>query len=168
MKVLLLSVTERGEEDLCGPHVAKMLLHHFPAATIVQQSTGAEAEEIRKALEANEDCNFILTTGGIGIAAKNVTPEVTSKHCERMLPGVAELLRMELYKQLTPYSVLSRGVAGIRGNTIIINLPSSLKAALLCTRLLVPILTHGPQMLEGKEHDSFDPGIMGMGSKQTG
>jgi molybdopterin adenylyltransferase len=80
-----------------------------------------------------------------------VTPEATRGYCERELPGIAEALRAESYKE-TPTAVLSRGVAGIRGETIIVNFPGSVKAVRLCTRVLIPVMEHALSMLRGEGH----------------
>jgi molybdopterin adenylyltransferase len=170
MKALILTVSERasrGEyEDLRGPHSEKVLVHHFPGLQVARFVVPDEGQSIRKAFEEHADADFIITTGGTGMSPRDVTPDVTAEFCERLLPGIAEMLRFESYKQ-TPYAALSRGVAGVRGNTIIVNLPGSLKGALLCTRLLVPLMSHGPKMLRGEEHESYEPGMLGLGSKEA-
>jgi molybdopterin biosynthesis enzyme MoaB len=83
--------------------------------------------------------------------AVEVVPDEKQAICERELPGIAEALRAESYKE-TPTAVLSRGAAGIKGNTIIVNFPGSLKAVRLCTRVLIPIMEHALSMLRGEGH----------------
>jgi molybdopterin adenylyltransferase len=170
MKVLILTVSDRaskGEyDDISGPHIEKVLVHHYPGLDVARFVVPDEAQDIRKAFEEHSDADFVITTGGTGISPRDVTPDVTAEYCERMLPGIAEILRSESYKQ-TPYAALSRGVAGIRGKTVIVNLPGSLKGALLCTRILVPLIGHAPKMIRGEGHESYEPGALGLGSKDA-
>ena len=81
-----------------------------------------------------------------------MTPEATAAYCDRLVPGIGEILRSESYK-VTPQAMLSRGIAGQKGKTIIINLPGSVKAAKFCTGLLLPIVDHAPRMILGKGHE---------------
>jgi molybdopterin adenylyltransferase len=110
-----------------------------------------EAQAIVAAFQRNGQADFILTTGGTGISPRDVTPEATSNYCDRELPGIAEILRAESYKE-TPTAVLSRGYAGIKGNTIIVNFPGSVKAVRLCTQVLIPVMEHALSMLHGEGH----------------
>jgi len=98
--------------------------------------------------------NLVVTTGGTGAAPRDVTPEATKKVIEREMPGLAELIRSEGYKK-TPFAVLSRGVAGIRKGTLIINLAGSPKAVEEGMEILAPVLPHALQMLRGEnlEHN---------------
>ena len=88
---------------------------------------------------------------GTGISPRDVTPEATRRFCERELPGIAEMLRARSYEE-TPMAVLSRGCAGLKGRTIVVNFPGSLKAASLCVRLLIPVMEHALSMLRGEGH----------------
>ncbi|MBD3390920.1 MAG: molybdenum cofactor biosynthesis protein [Chitinivibrionales bacterium] len=168
MKILVLTVSDsasRGaRQDLAGPHIEKVLLHHFPEAAIARFVAADDAAEIRRAFDEHADAEFVFTTGGTGISPRDITPDVTAEYCERLIPGIPEMLRAESCKQ-TPYAALSRAVAGIHGTTIIVNLPGSLKGALLCTRLLIPIIGHAAKMLAGEGHESYEPGALGLGSK---
>ena len=101
------------------------------------------------------DFNVILTTGGTGFTSRDVTPEATSKVIEREAPGLAEAMRAGSLL-VTPHAMLSRGVAGIRKRTLIINLPGSPKAALENYQIVVPVLTHAVQML--KDDSSAEEG----------
>jgi molybdopterin adenylyltransferase len=155
MKVLVLTVSDRASkgvyEDLSGPAIEKILLEHFPDISIRRMIVPDEPKEIRKVLESALSEDYIITTGGTGLSPRDITPEVTTDFCEKMLPGIAEILRMESYRQ-TPNAMLSRGVAGIRNKTIIINLPGSVKAVQFCMGILIKILPHALEMLEGKPH----------------
>jgi molybdenum cofactor synthesis domain-containing protein len=91
-------------------------------------------------------CDLILTTGGTGFAPRDVTPEATRAVIEREAPGLAEAMRREGAK-ITPHAVLSRGVAGIRGRCLIVNLPGSPKAAGEDLNQIAPVLNHAIQLL---------------------
>lgn len=95
--------------------------------------------------------DLIITTGGTGLSPRDQTPEATISVIERRAPGIAEFLRLEGLKQ-TPMSCLSRGEAGVRGKTLIINLPGSLQAVREGIKAILPILTHALEMMEGKGH----------------
>lgn len=97
--------------------------------------------------------NLILTTGGTGLAPRDVTPEATQAVIEREAPGIAEAMRAESLRH-TPFGMLSRGVAGVRGRTLIINLPGSPKAVKECLQCILPVLPHAINLLiEGpREH----------------
>ncbi len=98
------------------------------------------------------DVDLIITTGGTGLAPRDVTPEATRAILDRELPGVAEMLRAEGYKN-TPFAVLSRGLAGSRKQCVIINLPGSPKAVAEGMEALEPILLHAIQMTRGEDLD---------------
>ncbi len=155
LKIAVITVSDRasrGEyEDLSGPKIKEILngsnLETDISLTVVPDEPG----QIEQALQNNLDKNYILTTGGTGISQRDVTPEVTRQICDRELPGISEMLRWESYKE-TKFAVLSRGYSGVKGNTIIINFPGSVKAVTLCTQLILPILEHGIQMLRGGKH----------------
>jgi molybdenum cofactor synthesis domain-containing protein len=91
---------------------------------------------------------LVLTTGGTGLTPRDRTPEATRAVIDREVPGLAEVLRFEGYRQ-TPMAVISRGIAGLRGQTLIINLPGSPKAVRDGLRILAPILPHAVQMARG-------------------
>lgn len=89
---------------------------------------------------------LIFTTGGTGFAPRDITPEATSAIIERETPGIAEYLRYKSF-QITPHATLSRGVAGITNQSLIINLPGSPKAAKECIEFLLPVLPHAIELL---------------------
>jgi molybdenum cofactor synthesis domain-containing protein len=104
---------------------------------------------IRDLLSAWADCadfDLILTTGGTGFAARDITPEATLAVIERSAPGLAEAMRAASLR-LTPHAMLSRAVAGIRKQTLIINLPGSPKGALENLQVVLPVLEHAVQLL---------------------
>jgi molybdopterin adenylyltransferase len=91
----------------------------------------------------------ILTTGGTGVALRDVTPEATRGVIEREIPGLAELMRAE-GRRFTPLSVLSRGIAGVRGRTLIVNLPGSPKGAVQSFDTIAQLIPHVVDLLEGR------------------
>ncbi len=94
-------------------------------------------------------CDLILTTGGTGLSPRDVTPEATLAVIERPVPGISEALRIEGLKH-TPMAILSRGVSGIAGQTLIINLPGSPKGVKEGMELLLPLLEHALGIMKGE------------------
>ena len=143
----------RGErEDLSGPAVAEVLSRNnfqVVAREIVPDEQTAIAAVI---LKLAAQSRLVVTTGGTGIAKRDVTPEATRAVCDRLLEGVAERMRMEGLKK-TPFAALSRGVCGVKGETIILNVPGSPKGAVESLEAVVELLPHALRLLEGKtEH----------------
>jgi molybdenum cofactor synthesis domain-containing protein len=99
-----------------------------------------------------EHADVVLTTGGTGFGPRDVAPEVTLTACDRMAPGIAEHIRAESAK-VTPRAMLSRGAAGLRGRTLVINLPGSLKAARESFGFVADQLEHAVEMMAGGGHD---------------
>ena len=147
----------RGErQDVSGENI-RTLVAQMPGAVV---SAGAiipdEFDQIAARLSEWSDekrLNLILTTGGTGLAPRDITPEATKSILERDAPGIAEALRA-ISLQYTRNAMLSRGVAGVRGRTLIINLPGSPKAVKECLEYVLPVLPHAINLLiEGpKEH----------------
>jgi molybdopterin adenylyltransferase len=147
----------KGErQDSSGENI-RILVTQLPNVVI---SAGAiipdEQEQISATLRSwcdEKHLNLILTTGGTGLAPRDVTPEATKAVIEREAPGIAEALRA-ISIQYTPMAMLSRGVAGVRKRTLIVNLPGSPKAVKECLEYLLPVLPHAINLLtEGpKEH----------------
>jgi molybdopterin adenylyltransferase len=155
VRVSVITISDRASrgqyEDRSGPRIVSMLRDALPAVEVEIEVVPDDREAILGAFRRHEGADFILTTGGTGIGARDVTPEATRAYCDRELPGIAETLRAESYKE-TPTAVLSRGYAGIKGDTIIVNFPGSLKAVTLCTRVLLPVMEHALRMLRGEGH----------------
>lgn len=99
--------------------------------------------------------NLVLTTGGTGLSPTDVTPEATLAVVERLVPGLAEAMRMESLRH-TPMAMLSRGVAGCRGQTLIVNLPGSPKGARECLEVILPALPHAVDILTARVTEHGD------------
>ena len=142
----------RGEyEDKSGPAVYDMLKEAgYDVIDII--IIPDEKNTIKEALlsECEKGVALIITTGGTGFAPRDVTPEATKEIIERETPGIAEYMRQRSM-EITPSGILSRGTAGIRGGSLIINLPGSPKAARENLSFVLPSVGHGLDMLNGKK-----------------
>lgn len=143
----------RGErEDLSGPAVAGLLEKlHFQVVT--QQVVPDDLIPIQNLLiRLAREVRLVATTGGTGIAPRDVTPEATMAVCDRLVDGVAERMRSEGVKK-TPFAALSRGVCGVRGRTLILNLPGSPSGAVESLEAVAELIPHAIELLSGKtEH----------------
>jgi len=153
-----ITVSDKGyagqREDKSGPLLQELLRsqgYEVVYHAIVPDDKGQIAALLRH-LADNSGADLIVTTGGTGAAPRDVTPEATHEVIEREMPGLAELIRMEGYKT-APFAVLSRGVSGIRGASLIINLPGSPKAVQEGMAILESVLGHALQMLKGENLD---------------
>jgi molybdenum cofactor synthesis domain-containing protein len=114
-----------------------------------------EPAELRARLISLADsgaADLVLTTGGTGIGPRDSTPEATAQACEKLLPGLAELMR-EQGRKSTPRAVLSRALAGVRGRTLIVNLPGSPRGAVESLDAVADLLPHALSVLGGARHD---------------
>ena len=150
----VVTVSDKGyageREDASGPLLAD-LLRKMGAQVVSQTIVPDEQAEIEHVLILLADetrVDLVVTTGGTGPAPRDVTPEATRAVIEREVPGLAEVLRFEGYRK-TPLAVISRGVAGIRGQTLFVNLPGSPRAVREGMETLAPILPHAIKMLRG-------------------
>ena len=145
----------KGErEDKSGPLIGEMLTEAgydvVEGILIPDEPAMLKRQLIR--LADQRQVNVILTTGGTGFAPRDRTPEATTEVCDRMTPGISEAIRAYSI-QKTPRGMLSRAVSGIRGKTLIINLPGSPKAVSECMEYLLGALDHGLEMLVERKHD---------------
>ncbi|WP_312636764.1 MogA/MoaB family molybdenum cofactor biosynthesis protein [Oscillibacter sp.] len=157
-KAAVLTVSDRsfrGERpDEGGPLVSAMLKdagYEVLRTGIVPDEQEEIAHVLREWTNAG-DVRLILTTGGTGFSLRDVTPEATLSVCDRPTPGIPEAMRCASMA-ITPRGMLSRAAAGIRGGTLIVNLPGSPKAAKENLESVLPTLDHGLRMLSGEEAD---------------
>ena len=147
------SCSEGTRDDLSGPAIKEILeanKFEISETKIVPD----EHDAIIHALEYFADelkVAIILTTGGTGLGPRDITPEATEAVCQRMVPGLGETMRAEGLKK-TPNAILSRSAAGVRGDTLIVNLPGSLKAVRECLDIILPVLPHAIKMMQGGGH----------------
>lgn len=157
MHVGILTVSDRasrGEyEDKAGPLIVTILRERTNWQVARQMVVADEVEKIAAALRTwcDDGIHLILTTGGTGFAPRDVTPEATKAVIERETPGIAEALRAESLK-LTRHAMLSRGVAGIRGRTLIVNFPGNPRAVKESLDILLPVLPHALDLLTQAPH----------------
>ena len=145
----------RGEREDKSGFLLKALLEEFPAEVTAYQVLPDEPQVLKKTLCHFADkfgCDLILTTGGTGLGPRDHTPEATRAVIEKEIPGIPEVLRQASLKK-TKFAMLSRMVAGIRGRTLIINLPGSPEAVQDSFEVLRPVLTHAIELLRGTVTD---------------
>jgi molybdopterin adenylyltransferase len=141
--------SSRGErEDLGGPAVAAALEKRgfrVVAREIVPDDAPAIADAIKRQCA---QARFVVTTGGTGIAPRDVTPEATRAVCDRLLEGVAERMRSEGAKS-TKFAALSRAVCGVRGRSVVLNLPGKPSGAVESLEAVIELIPHALQLLSG-------------------
>ncbi len=149
----VLTASDKGaageREDKSGPAVAEFLAPWGDVldAAVVPDDRASLKAALKKMVTAGLDAVF--TTGGTGLSPRDVTPEATLEVVDRLVPGIAEAIRRET-AAATPKAMLSRGVAGISGRTLIVNLPGSPKAVRECLEVLAPVLDHALEILTGR------------------
>lgn len=151
----------RGErEDLGGPAIME-IIKKMGAQVEHYEVIADEKELIKEKLVAySMKVDLIITTGGTGLSPRDVTPDATLEVIDREIPGIAEAMRMEGLKK-TSRAMLSRAVAGVRGNTLIINLPGSPKAIKEGLEAVLDVIPHAIEKIKGSMEDcaSGAPGI---------
>jgi molybdenum cofactor synthesis domain-containing protein len=157
MRVAVLTISDRssrGErEDLSGPvliDIVRQKAWKVINSSIVSDDQN-EIEGILREWADSEDVDLILTTGGTGFAPRDRAPEATKAIIDRLAPGLSEAMRSASIKK-TPHAMLSRAISGIRGRTLIVNLPGSPRAARENLEVILAALPHAVQLL------SDDPG----------
>lgn len=154
MRVAILTLSDSGwaglREDLSGPAVrarAEAAGWQVVHTGLLPDDRPRLAGELRRLCDGDL-ADLVLTTGGTGFSSRDVTPEATMDVVERPVPGIPEAMRWRSL-QITSRAMLSRAAAGIRGKTLIVNLPGSPKAAVECLEAVLPALPHGVEILRG-------------------
>jgi molybdenum cofactor synthesis domain-containing protein len=150
--VVTISDSRQDSNDVSGVTLVGLLLS-FGAEVVDKIIVSDDFEKIVETLEKiteRADIDLIITTGGTGISPRDNTPEATLKVVEKIVPGLAEAMRLETMKK-TPTAILSRGICGIRKNKLIINLPGSPNAVVECFEVIQPVLKHAINLIKGKE-----------------
>jgi molybdenum cofactor synthesis domain-containing protein len=156
----ILTISDRGYrgeyEDESGPLIRRIVTERLGAAVALEAMVPDARPIIQSTLTVWCDdvgLDLILTTGGTGFAPRDVTPEATRAVIERETPGLVEAMRAASL-QITPHAMLSRAAAGIRGQTLIVNLPGSPKAVRENLEVILPALPHGIRLLQDVEGEN--------------
>jgi molybdenum cofactor synthesis domain-containing protein len=161
MKVGVLTVSDKGargeREDKSGPAIREMI-EAAGGEVVRTKIVPDEPADIRAALVAwaDEGLDLVLTTGGTGFSPRDWTPEATKAVIEREAPGLAEAMR-RAGAERTPTAILSRAVAGLRGATLIVNLPGSERGVRESLAVLLPVLPHAVEVLRGEARECARP-----------
>ncbi len=159
IKAAILTLSDKGSkgerEDTSGATIEK-LVKNIDAEIISYEILPDEKALIKKKLlSLCEKADLVLTTGGTGVSPRDITPDATKEIIEYEVPGIAEAMRFESLKK-TPYAMISRAVAGVRGKTLIINLPGSPKAVQENLSVILPVLAHAIEKIKGSTVDCAD------------
>jgi molybdopterin adenylyltransferase len=148
------SVSQGLRQDQSGPALRERctaLGWQVVGVTVAADEVAAIQARLIEWADASA-ADVILTTGGTGIGPRDVTPEATAGICERLLPGIGEVMR-EVGRRSNPRAALSRAVAGVRKGTLIVNLPGSPKGAVESLNAIAELLPHAVEVLRGSRHD---------------
>ena len=155
MKVAVITISDRAYNgqygDLSGPAIEKILTENLDKIEVERVIVPDEKDKVLKSLKDYAAFDFIITTGGTGLSERDITPEVCEEYCDKAIPGIAEVLRARSYEK-TPNAMLSRGYAGLKNKTIIVNFPGSVKAVTQCTHILLMIMEHATKMVNNEKH----------------
>lgn len=155
MKAQVITVSTRASAgvytDDAGPAVAAVLVGAGFEVGDVTVIPDGRAEVAGAIVAACAGADLVVTSGGTGCTPRDLTPEATRDVIEREVPGLAEGMRAASLA-VTPMAMLSRAVAGIRGRTLVVNLPGSPKGAVECLSAVLPVLPHAVDQLRGGDH----------------
>lgn len=154
--VAIITLSDKGyegqREDLTGPKIKEYIegtnRYKVVSYKLLKDDSKIVQEELRKICD-NEIADLILTNGGTGFSKRDITPEATKLIIEKEIPGISEYMRMKS-SEITKKAILSRGVSGIRKNSLIINLPGSPKGAIENLSFVIDTLDHGIEILKGQ------------------
>lgn len=162
MNAAILTMSDKGASgertDASGPALERWLAEHG-VATIQYKMIPDDMATIAATLKEwsdSKEFDFILTTGGTGVSPRDVTPDATVRVLDRLIPGFGEVMRMKSLEK-TPHAIISRAVAGIRGKTLIINLPGSPKGAIENLEAVWPAIPHAIAKIQGDPADCALP-----------
>jgi molybdopterin adenylyltransferase len=146
----------RGEKvDVSGPAVAEALARHNFQVVARNMVADERAAIQEKLIELCRSTSLVVTTGGTGIAPRDVTPEATSAVCDRLVEGIAEQMRLQGARN-TRFAALSRAVCGVRGTSLILNLPGSPAGAVESLESVMDLLPHALELIAGKtDHEGL-------------
>lgn len=156
MLFAVLTISDRCSQgvatDTAGPAVVALLRQHWPEVLVEMALVPDEEEQIvaRLVRWCDTDAALILTVGGTGLGSRDITPEATHRVLDREAPGLAEAMRAK-GAEMNPYAWLSRGVAGLRGKTLIVNLPGSRRAAEESLLAILLLVRHGLEIVGGNQ-----------------
>lgn len=154
-KAIVITVSDRGSrgerEDESGPHAVARLSEQGYETTLTMVRDGADSVSVAIRAAIDEGADLIITSGGTGVGPRDLTPEGTQPLLTREIPGIAEELRRS-GAQSTPTALLSRGLVGIAGTTLVVNLPGSVKAVDEGLDVVLPLLAHILDQIRGGDH----------------
>lgn len=156
IKVAILTVSDKGSRgerrDTSGPAIEKLVKKIKTKVINYDILPDNKVKIKRKLISLSKKADLILTTGGTGVSPSDVTPDATKEVVRYEIPGMAEAIRAASLKK-TPYAMISRAVAGVRGKTLIINLPGSPKAVRETLSIILPVLPHTIAKIRGSTEE---------------
>ena len=158
MKIVVITVSDSCSEgkrkDTSGLLIRQMVrsLGEIAKYEVIPDEKASISQAIRKAVDELK-ADLVLTTGGTGLSFRDVTPEATREVIEKEIPGFGEFMRQKSF-EVTPRAILSRAIAGVKGKSLIINLPGSPKAVSECLEIILPLVPHALDMIKGKGHEN--------------
>jgi molybdenum cofactor synthesis domain-containing protein len=162
MKAAILTLSDKGSRgeraDASGPALEKWLAERDVTTTrtaVIPDEEDQIAATLREWADGGA-FDLILTTGGTGVSPRDVTPEATMRILDRLIPGFGEVMRLKSMEK-TPHAMISRAVAGIRGRTLIINLPGSPKGAIENLEAVWPAVPHAVVKIQGDQSECAPP-----------